>query len=53
MYQTDSYGWPRNGTLFDGAIGLFQKKKIQMTTHGVNISTEFNGQKLQIYELPF
>lgn len=42
MYQTDSYGWPRNGTmgLFDGAIGLFQKKKIQMTSHGVNMRAE-------------
>lgn len=42
MYQTDSYGWPRNGTmgLFDGAVGLFQKKKIQMTSHGVNMRAE-------------
>lgn len=42
MRQADSYGWPRNGTLglFDGAVGLFQKKKIQMTTHGVNMRAE-------------
>lgn len=42
MVQTDSYGWPRNGSfgIFDGAVGLFQKKKIQMTTHGVNMRPE-------------
>lgn len=39
MVQTDSYGWPKNGT-FDGATGLFQKKKIQMMTHGINMRIE-------------
>lgn len=39
MHQVDSYGWPRNGT-FDGVIGLFQKNKIQMTTHGVYMHIE-------------
>lgn len=42
MVQTDSYGWPRNGSfgIFDGAVGLFQKKKIQMTSHGINMRPE-------------
>lgn len=42
MIQTDSYGWPQNGSfgIFDGAIGLFQKKKIQMTSHGINMRPE-------------
>lgn len=39
MRQTDSYGWPRNGS-FDGAVGLIQKKKIQLTVHGVNMRAE-------------
>lgn len=39
MRQTDNYGWPKNGT-FDGAIGLFQKKKIQMMIHGINMRVE-------------
>lgn len=39
MRQTDSYGWPKNGT-FDGAVGLFQQKKIQMMIHGTNMRAE-------------
>lgn len=39
MFQVDSYGWPNNGT-FDGAVGLFQRKKIQMITHGINMRIE-------------
>lgn len=39
MRQADSYGWPRNGS-FDGVVGLFQKNKIQMTIHGVNMRAE-------------
>lgn len=33
VIQVDNYGWLRNGT-FDGAMGLFQKKKIQALNHG-------------------
>lgn len=39
MKQTDSYGWPKNGS-FDGVMGMFQRKEIQMTTHGVNMRVE-------------
>lgn len=39
MLQTDSYGWPKNGS-FDGVMGLFQRNKIQMTIHGVNMRVE-------------
>lgn len=39
MLQTDSYGWPKNGS-FDGVMGLFQKNKIQMTIHGINMRVE-------------
>lgn len=28
----DSYGWNMNGT-FNGVMGLFQQKKIQMLSH--------------------
>lgn len=33
IMQTDNYGWNTNGT-FNGLMGLFQKKKIQMLIHG-------------------
>lgn len=39
MVQTDSYGWPKNGS-FDGVVGLFQRNKIQMTIHGANMRAE-------------
>ncbi|XP_031622981.1 uncharacterized protein LOC116340566 [Contarinia nasturtii] len=35
--QTDSYGSPN---MEDGVIGLFQKKQIQMTVHGINMHPE-------------
>lgn len=37
--QTDSYGWLKNGT-FDGAMGLFQKKKINALSHGTNMRAD-------------
>lgn len=36
---TDSYGWPTNDT-FDGIMGLFQNKQIQMCVHGVHMREE-------------
>lgn len=30
--QVDNYGWNINGT-FNGVMGLFQQKKIQMLSH--------------------
>lgn len=39
MHQTDSYGWSNNGS-FNGIMGMFQKKKIQMTSHGVIMDPE-------------
>lgn len=30
--QVDSYGWNFNGT-WDGAMGLYQRKKVQMLFH--------------------
>lgn len=33
ILQVDSYGWNMNGT-FNGVMGLFQQKKIQMLSHG-------------------
>lgn len=32
VIQVDSYGWNFNGT-WDGAMGLFQQKKVQMLFH--------------------
>lgn len=32
IWQVDSYGWNINGT-FNGVMGLFQQKKIQMLSH--------------------
>lgn len=37
--QTDSYGWLKNGT-FDGAMGLFQQKKINALSHGTNMRVD-------------
>lgn len=31
--QSDNYGWNTNGT-FNGMMGLFQQKKVQMLSHG-------------------
>lgn len=39
MFQTDSYGWLKNGT-FDGIMGLFQRNKIQMSIHAINMRIE-------------
>lgn len=32
IIQVDNYGWNTNHT-FNGAMGLFQKKRIQMLSH--------------------
>lgn len=32
IIQVDSYGWNINGT-FNGAMGLFQQKRIQVLSH--------------------
>lgn len=39
MLQVDNYGWLTNRT-FNGLIGLFQKKKIEMSSHGMNMRIE-------------
>lgn len=39
VMQTDSYGWLKNGT-FDGVMGLFQKKKIDVLSHGTNMRVD-------------
>lgn len=36
IVQIDSYGWNTNGT-FNGAMGLFQKRKIQMLAHATKL----------------
>lgn len=33
MIQMDNYGWETNGS-FNGMIGMFQKKKVQVLAHG-------------------
>lgn len=33
MIQLDNYGWEENGS-FNGMMGLFQSKKVQMLAHG-------------------
>lgn len=39
ILQVDSYGWLTNGT-FNGVMGLFQKKRIRMTSHAINMRPE-------------
>lgn len=46
VLQTNSYGWPQNitsdasDTNYDGMVGLFQQKKIQMGFNGINMRPE-------------
>lgn len=39
MIQKDNYGWEINGT-FNGIIGLFQQKKVQVLAHGTIMRTD-------------
>lgn len=39
VIQVDSYGWKTNGT-FNGAMGLFQQKRIQSLFHGTIMRTD-------------
>lgn len=49
IHQVDNYGWNMNGT-FNGVMGLFQQKKIQMLSHATIMredrlrAVEFTGE---------
>lgn len=39
LFISDSYGWIVNGS-FNGIMGQFQKKKIRMASHAINMRAE-------------